>query len=315
MVPAALTAPSHDARCFAPPCLRAWPTRAEHATLALSVRLRLTGRRPRCGFTLIELLVVISIIALLIALLLPAIKRARQVGMAALCASNERQLVIATVAYTNEHEAVVPAGVMALPNGGYSYWPEHLLPYMDSIEVYDCPIDLYGVSRLNTYLANGHPWLFVYEPRVGVNFGPVEGAWTSLDEIAMPANLVVFFEASRDWNLTAWAGDLLVADFQHKMEYAPEPSPADGRPYRQLTGGRHFRHVVSTPHGPDEAGADNFAFVDGHVRFSVNMAPLVEAGLNGVWLSYPFTPASMFTPWSWPADRPGDAEFWTVPDW
>ncbi|MEM6259373.1 MAG: prepilin-type N-terminal cleavage/methylation domain-containing protein [Planctomycetota bacterium] len=54
------------------------------------------------GFTLIELLVVVSIIALLIAILLPALSRARLAASESACKSNLKQLVIASVTYATE---------------------------------------------------------------------------------------------------------------------------------------------------------------------------------------------------------------------
>jgi len=54
---------------------------------------------PVSGFTLIELLVVISIIALLISILLPALGAARNAAESAVCASNARQLTLANIAY------------------------------------------------------------------------------------------------------------------------------------------------------------------------------------------------------------------------
>ncbi len=62
------------------------------------------GRRHATAFTLIELLVVISIIALLIAILLPALSRARAAAQAVVCLSGMRQTGIAVLTYANENQ-------------------------------------------------------------------------------------------------------------------------------------------------------------------------------------------------------------------
>jgi prepilin-type N-terminal cleavage/methylation domain-containing protein/prepilin-type processing-associated H-X9-DG protein len=99
------------------------------------------GRRE--GFTLIELLVVISIIAVLIALLLPAVQSAREAARRVQCVNNLMQLNLALQSYESAHEAYPPgvtdaAGpVSNAPTGLHHNWIVRILPYLDQRNAYN----------------------------------------------------------------------------------------------------------------------------------------------------------------------------------
>src|SRR5262245_54299056 len=79
------------------------------------------GSRPRHGFTLIELLVVVAIIALLIAILLPALRGARDQAKRAACAANMSSIGKSLVSYFIERNSVpiLPCGPGP---GGWCTW-------------------------------------------------------------------------------------------------------------------------------------------------------------------------------------------------
>lgn len=93
--------------------------------------LRTRLRRSRDGFTLIELLVVVSIIAVLAALLLPAIGVVKSKATSMSCSSNLRQVGMAYVAYATDMDGVIPDAVGF--GGGLStiHWTARVAGYLE----------------------------------------------------------------------------------------------------------------------------------------------------------------------------------------
>src|SRR5215471_13884429 len=96
----------------------------------------------RSGFTLIELLVVIAVIAILAALLLPVLARAKAAGQSTACKSNLHQIGVALTLYTGESQKY-PAAASLDPSGGrtaYTLWDAKLLPFAsNNRDLFSCP--------------------------------------------------------------------------------------------------------------------------------------------------------------------------------
>ena len=109
----------------------------------------------RGGFTLVELLVVIGIIAILVALLLPALQKARRSAVQVTCQSNLRSIGQAYAMYVNDNRSSMLPGEVRWPSSigtVSSRWYMQLRPYVNknlsvtgdqnvSIKVWRCPAD------------------------------------------------------------------------------------------------------------------------------------------------------------------------------
>jgi prepilin-type N-terminal cleavage/methylation domain-containing protein/prepilin-type processing-associated H-X9-DG protein len=115
------------------------------------------------GFTLIELLVVIAIIALLLAILLPALRAVREQGRRAVCAQNEKNTGLGLFLYANDYDGKLPMNQVDRWLFDVSYWTTDIILRSGAFDrhIFYCPSwkqrDNIIFWRYGEGLANGTP--------------------------------------------------------------------------------------------------------------------------------------------------------------
>ena len=129
-----------------------------------TVMFRSSLSRRRRGLSLIELLVVIASIAILAALLLPALARAKWKWQQAPCMNNLRQQALGILVYADHNGDILPPVACNDANSNEIDWPALLDPFLKNPKIHLCPGDL--ISTNNSYGLNGVGFVDLTDPGV-----------------------------------------------------------------------------------------------------------------------------------------------------
>jgi len=250
------------------------------------------------GFTLIELLVVISIIALLISILLPALRQARQTAVHLQCLSNVSNVAKAVTMYNADFEGYYPKVWYQVPGwpGGWTHYTEQIARYLNlqgrtsgdtanymlSIRnaqgasmVLRCP-SMFEISGSVSAMKGVYGVNANIMPYINTNLATrVETTQASKFDLRFPNQQI------REQDLTQTSNNVMITDSKGTSDQVSNDFNARDWGYAMSPHFSNVQYASWTVHyeywTPGDTGKGSRGFVDGHAE------SLGLEGMNGDW--------------------------------
>lgn len=232
--------------------------------------------KKRKGFTLVELLVVISIIALLMAILMPALQRVKKQAQEVTCRSNMRQIGFAITTYLHDNDYNMsecythtsksngyfwyqPGTVISMkPDDDNSYWGTVYLDIIKQRDIFGCPAFINSAVGIGLEKLYGASIKEFKDSAFALNGWMDKMAVTSMrnqgDVILVQEHIEPRIENGRRDMFFEYMGDGPLAHY----------GPGSGREdfYRAI-----FRHNTTSNRDFKTGGRCNILYLDNHVDF------------------------------------------------
>lgn len=254
------------------------------------------------AFTLIELLVVIAIIAILAAILFPVFAQARESARKTSCLSNNKQLGLAVIMYTQDYDEMYPCnnwdsppiGITATDSGDPNFpaaiaWMWHIMPYMKNRQVLVCPSDpdprsgwtnydaanpancndVWGIPTPLSYAANNV--MFGYGGYQNSNGCLGDGSFIpdwgmapkSMAAVPTPASTYMIADYGRNALETKWVNNLKAANYTRVYN---DTAPGGGSSQDNK---EPWKSRISQPSIYRHQMGSTIVFGDGHAKFRI----------------------------------------------
>ncbi|HBG28052.1 MAG: hypothetical protein A2Y10_17650 [Planctomycetes bacterium GWF2_41_51] len=258
----------------------------------------LKTNRKESGFTLVELLVVISIIAMLLGILMPALSKAKATAVTVLCKTNLKDIGLIATCYANDYGQHLPytteEGRWMVVLSDYHYGRAKSTSYTDAegtkkggindFSLFKCPVEMkktgqtvssggvftphgmYGMNQFFTGTMMNHEQADII---VGsTKMTEAHNRWRKFSDIKGPATLPLFADTDSDDprnNADTKAGGKATGCWWLSAK-GPHPNAVVKYKWKSKTGWPESRSTSTYGPGPNHNGKTNYLMGDGHLQ-------------------------------------------------